>query len=155
MRKYYTLAMLIIFFASCRHEESTYTTTIMNNNSSHSIKIIPYYQGTASIVDSKDISPNSALKILSSNTRGKSAGYSYPIYLIAVDSIYVVYDNIATSVYYREGSTGANPKAIKYDSSRSLYNEKNYVRKIVTESKRSISNEYTFTFTENDYLDAH
>jgi len=139
---------------SCRHEESTSTKTFITNNSSHSIEIIPYYQGVISNVDIKYIAPNSTLPILTNHTRGKSAGYSYPIYLIAVDSIYVLYDNLKTVVYYKENSTGNNPKAITYDSSRSIYNEANYIRKITQEDKRSISNEYTFTFTEQDFLDA-
>ncbi len=155
MKKYFILYLLFIVHVSCRYEESTSTTTFITNNSSHSIEIIPYYQGMISTIDIKDIAPNSTLSVLSNNTRGKSAGYSYPIYLIAVDSVYVSYDNLNTVVYYKENSLSTNLKAITYDSSRSIYNEANYIRKILIESKRSISNEYTFTFTEQDYLDAN
>lgn len=139
---------------SCRYEESTFTKTFIANNSSHSLKLIPYYQGMSSNVDVKDVAPNSTLEILNNNNRGKGTGYSYAIYLIPFDSLYVVYDNTDSCVYYRENSNGINSKAIKYDSIRSIYNVSNYVRKITQEDKRSISNEYTFTFTEQDYLDA-
>lgn len=126
----------------------------MANQTIHSIKITPYYLGEISNEDVKDIPPKGMVKVLSNSNRGKSSGVSYPIYLMPLDSVVVVYDGVVTAIYYRQNSKGNNPRAILYTSNRSIYNESNYTRRILSESKRQISNEYTFTFTEQDFLDA-
>ena len=94
--------------------------------------------------------------VLDKNEKGKGSGFSYPLYLAIYDSVLVAFDDSIKAIHYSYATTnkGNNSKAIKYDSSRSIYNESNYIRKITQEDKRSISNEYTFTFTNQDYLDA-
>ena len=141
---------------SCTLEESTNTKSFINNNTLHIITIIPYYQGLVVKEDSVNINSNSIYEILDNSNKGKGTGFSYSLYLAIYDSVQVAFGNSIHATHYSYATTnkGNNPKAIKIDSSRSLYNEVNYVRKIITESKRGISNEYTFTFTEQDFLDA-
>ena len=92
--------------------------------------------------------------VLNSNTKGKGRGYSYASYLSFNDSTLVIYDDSIQIVHYSYKESKNQLLGILYDSSRSLYNENNYIRKIKQEEKHYISNEYTFTFTEQDYLDA-
>ncbi|GAL83936.1 hypothetical protein MYP_1164 [Sporocytophaga myxococcoides] len=70
------------------------------------------------------------------------------------DSLNIVFDDTISSVHYRQNLSGDNPEAIKFENNRNLYNEDNYVRKVVMEKKHYISTEYSFTFTEQDYLNA-
>jgi hypothetical protein len=140
-----------LLLASCIREESTETISLLTNNSTHKIKITPYSQGTAVVKDIVEINGNSSLNVLSQANRGKGAGISYASYLAFTDSVEVVFDEQLRSTHYFQNSTGANPSAIRYENARSLYNEKNYTRKIISEKKNSITNEYTFSFTEEDY----
>lgn len=156
MKKYFIFCLFVILYISCRYEESTNTKSLINNNTLHTITIIPYYQGSVVKQDSVNISSNKIYEILDNSNKGKGTGIPYSSYLTFYDSVEVAFDNSVHATHYSYATTnkGNNLKAIKIDSSRSLYNEVNYVRKIITESKRGISNEYTFIFTEQDYLDA-
>jgi hypothetical protein len=149
--------IFLVLVLSCKYEESTNTKSFIANNTSHSIIIAPYYQGGVVKSDSISINSNQQYMILDKNNKGKGTGFSYSSYIAIYDSIQIIFDNSVKSTHYSYASNtlGTNPKAITYDSSRSIYNEANYVRNIIMESKRSISNEYTFTFTEQDYLDAN
>ncbi len=150
------LFVILILTLSCKYEENTNTKSFINNNSAHLITIIPYYQGMIVKEDSVNIGINERYLILDKNNKGKGSGLLYSSYLAIYDSVQVLFDNSFITTHYSYATTFSltNPKAIKYDSSRSIYNETNYIRKITMEDKRSISNEYTFTFTEQDYLDA-
>jgi hypothetical protein len=150
------IAFSIVAFSSCNYEKSANTKSFINNNTFNKVTIIPYYQGFVVKEDSVQINSNQLVLVLNKNEKGKGSGFSYPLYLAIYDSVLVAFDNSIHATHYSYATTnkGNNPKAIKIDSSRSIYNEVNYVRKIITESKRGISNEYTFTFTEQDYLDA-
>jgi len=150
------IAFSIVAFFSCNLEESTNTKSLIINNTSSKVRIVPYYQGAIVKEDSVKINSNEKLKVLDKNERGKGTGFSYPLYLAFYDSVIVVFDNSIQAIHYSYAVSGlsSNPTAIKHDSSRSLFNEANYVRTITQENKRSISNEYTFTFTAQDYLDA-
>jgi hypothetical protein len=124
------------------------------NTSIHKIKIMPYYKGNIYLEGVKNIPENSSSEVLFSRNRGKSAGLSYATDLMFSDSLFVLYDDSICAVHYPQNLTGDNPQAIKYDNTRNLFNEKNYQYKIISEEKYKIHTEYTFTFTEQDYLDA-
>jgi hypothetical protein len=150
----FNLIILIIYISlsSCRHEESNDTVTFIDNKTLHTIKVLEYSNGLLL----KEIFNNRMDKkiVLNSNTRGKGGGYSYASYLSFNDSTLVVYDDSIQIVHYSYKESKNQLSGIFYDSSRSLYNRNNYIRKINQEEKHYISNEYTFNFTEQDYLDA-
>lgn len=150
------LYILILMLTSCSVEESTYTTSYIYNSSKHSIKISPYYQGNIVKEDSVNIGVNQTYKILDKNNRGKGSGFSYPLYIANYDSIQIRFDDSIQIHHYSFAASKSKTSfdGIVYDSNRSIYNESNYIRVIKNEDKYSISNEYTFTFTEQDYLDA-
>jgi hypothetical protein len=150
------LFIIMLSALSCNLEESTYTTSFINNTSSHSITITPYYQGLVVKEDSVNINRNQLYEILSKNNRGKGSGFSYSLYIAIYDSISVKFDNSIQTIHYSDATSHfvSNLNGIKYDSNRSVYNNDNYIRKITHEDKHNISNEYIFTFAEQDYIDA-
>ena len=72
------------------------------------------------------------------------------------DSIVVSFDRSKSAVHYSPllKATNNNLKAIKADDLRSLYNEKAYAIKKEDYSCGSSSTTSTFTFVEQDYIDA-
>ena len=149
-----TFILLTVILFSCRKEESTDTISIIKNAASSTVIILPYYQGLIVKQDSVSIIPNESSIVLSNSNRGKGSGLSYPRYLELYESIVVKFDVSIKAVHYNYATSNLalDSKAIKYNNSRSLYNEGNYVREITMETKQFISNRYTFTFTEQDYL---
>ncbi|WP_045459713.1 hypothetical protein [Sporocytophaga myxococcoides] len=151
-----TIHILFIIWVlpSCRDKESTHSESFIINTSNHEIKILPYDDGNLINGDIKSIPANSTIKVLALTTRGKSTGPSYANNIMFFDSLNIVFDDTISSVHYRQNLSGDNPEAIKFENNRNLYNEDNYVRKVVMEKKHYISTEYSFTFTEQDYLNA-
>jgi hypothetical protein len=153
MSKILILSCLIVLF-SCK-EESTNTKTVFQNKSGHSIEVRPYIQGRESIEDVKIIANNESIVILDKDNRGKGTGFTYPKYILSMDSVEVIFDGTVKAVHYSENIVIGNPKALGYANPRNIYNEANYIRKITSEDKNNIYNEYTFVFTEQDYLNAN
>ena len=157
MTKYqFIIAIIPMIGFSCIYEESSSTESIISNKTAHSINIIPYYHGYIVHEDVLYISKGSDTTVLRKSTRGKGAGYSYPIHLAIFDSTQIAFDDTVKFMHYSYYSTnsGFGSTGIPYTHNRSIYNGDNYIRKIVSEEKYKISNEYTFTFTEQDYLEA-
>ena len=147
------ILIIYIFLSACRREESNNTVSFIDNETLHTIKILEYSNGLLS----QEILIASSMgkkMVLNNNARGKGRGYSYASYLSFNDSTLVVYDDSIQIVHYSYKESKNQLSGIQYDSSRSLYDENNYIRKITHEDKRSISNEYTYIFTEKDYLNA-
>jgi len=154
MKRIVILFLALTSLFSCIKEDSTNTKTIFQNKSGHSIEIRPYIQGRKSNEDVKTIANNESIVILDRNNRGKGTGFSYPKYLLLIDSVEVVFGGTVKAVHYHENIIIGNPKALGYTNSRNIFNEANYTRKITNEDKHNIYNEYTFVFTEQDYLNA-
>lgn len=88
--------------------------------------------------------------------RGKGTGFSNPSYIAIYHSIRIIFNEVDSITHYSFATSliRINPEVIPFPSNRSIYNENNYVRRILSENKYSITNEYTFIFIEQDYLDA-
>lgn len=114
---------------------------IYSNNSNHFIIVIPYSNGVAINTKSKAFEPFQ-----------KIGGFLFDT--LKVDSVHVLYDNMYSATHYNWNMPkfDNNPRAIKFDSTRCVFSSF-----VVTEHKvgkcgyHTIS---TYTFTEQDYLDA-
>ncbi len=150
------LLLIILVLSSCRYEDSTNTSNFITNNTAHKITLTPYHNGIADNNNIVNINSKESKMVLENNNLGKGTGYTYASDLAIKDSTYVLFDDTILEVHYsfKESSNNIHSTGIKSDSNRSIYNENNYIRQIKSENKHNISNEYTFTFTEQDYLDA-
>jgi len=155
MKRIIILSLAVTSLFSCIKEDTTNTKTIFQNKSGHSIEVRPYIQGRKSIEDVKIIANNESIVILDKDNRGKGTGFTYPRYILSMDSVEVIFDGTVKAVHYNDNIVLGNPRALGYANPRNIYNEANYIRKITSEDKNNIYNEYTFVFTEQDYLNAN
>ena len=137
----------------CRPEGNHSAKTYLVNNTSVEINIGQYSQSQKS-GEVYILKPKHNISVVGNGGRGKSAGYSLATEISFYDSVVVVFNNADSAVHYRYNTTGNNPKAIKSSDQRSLYNRDAYSKRIVNEDKHTQSTEYTYTFTEKDYLNA-
>jgi hypothetical protein len=137
--------------SSCIKEESTLSELIYINNTKNTISFKVFQNSYIS--DSFKILPNSEFNKESFSERGLS---KEPIiffdFLRESDSIIVTF-NDSFSLTHLNDSVTYGKKRISYFSSRSLYGA-NYINIKVDEKKNYIHYKKTFTFTEQDYLDA-
>jgi hypothetical protein len=154
MKKNLLYICFLCCLSACIQEESNLTKTFIINNTDYDVQITNYYRGVIQQGTSKNIPKRSKTLVSYSDEFGKGAGYFYANDLMFTDSTLVKFDNNYTIVHYTKVPAIPNPKHITFESSRSLYNGNNYQRVILEEKKHYISNEYTFEFTLQDYLDA-
>ena len=150
MKKYFYLFSMILI-ASCIKEESTFSELVYINNSKNTISIKVFQNSF--LTDSFKILPNSELIKENFSDRGFS---NEPIiffdFLRESDSIIVTFNDSFYTTHLNDSVTFGK-KRISYFSSRSLYGA-NYTNSKVDEKKHYIHYKKTFTFTEQDYLDA-
>jgi len=136
---------------SCIKEERALSELVYVNHSTKKIELKIYRD--AIIVDSFFISPNSQNIKESHYARGKyeKATIFYE-FLRNSDSTTIIF-NDSFKITHLYDSITINSKRIGYFSNRSIYGN-NYVESIFEEKKHFIHHKVTFTFTEQDYLDA-
>ena len=82
-----------------------------------------------------------------------SNGTSYASH-VSPDSLIVNYSNSVNRLHYQKYIINNNTKALKFDNSRSLLNEKNYAFMVLKSTKKRQELEYQYIFTTQDYKDA-
>jgi len=148
------LSTLILFCISCI-ESSTDSFTFIQNNSNHKINIYAYKNGAITLDKSFTIAPNERIQIDHTSNGGTGgSGISYSIFIWGQDSILVTFDNLNTIVHYKETLIGNSTKFYSYNSPRNLYNEANYIKTTVAKTSHSVTYNFLYTFTEQDYIDA-
>jgi hypothetical protein len=152
-----SIAVLLItfFISSCIKEKSTYSTTIAVNSTNHYILITPFANGVISNKDSFSLDPNVSKNIYESYYRGIGSGVTYGYDIPYTDSIIVTFDNRYKMVHYNHIlPTMLNTKHYLFLSKRNLYNDSSYNRVLLSETSSNKDWRFTYTFTEQDYLDA-
>lgn len=142
------------FFCACTKEKKTYSTTIARNTTAHSILVIPYLNGNIFTSDSFSLNSNSEKEVLSIGDGGIGSGTSYAKANQYVDSFVVIFDKTFSIVHYKPTVIGLNPKRYLFSSKRNLYNDTSYLAVITSDDSGVRNWKFTYTFTEQDYLDA-
>jgi len=149
-----------IFLHSCspsRGDVVTVTRLYFNNSTIHVIKLVPYKNGIV-ITDSVKVFLPNTITLLESQKYKMLTPDSETFdfrYQRNTDSILVVFDDIKKEKH-------RNVQSIPIESTYLPNNERsiyfNYVgvyqSKIIEQRKNYIEIEFTYTFTEQDYLDA-
>lgn len=142
--------LLITLLSGCIKEQSSQSDTYFVNATSHLIRVNSY----GALNKSFEITPGQTKNVLSQNAKVLNNGISYGYISQPVDSFIVVFDMHDSIVHYKSYLVGNNPKRYLYSSRRNIYNDSSYIKTLVSESKNFRGWSFTYTFTEQDYLDA-
>lgn len=144
----------VLITDSCIKESSAYAQTFFYNTTEHSVNVIPYQNGQVVNDQIITVKPKERKVVQELFLKGKSLGVPFGERLRVYDSVLVIFDNVAVSKHLKFGDTSDCSNCILEVSNRHIANSVNYVKTITESSKRSISGYFTYTFVEQDYLDA-
>lgn len=150
MKNIILIQTLILCIYSCTIEKYGSTETILKNDTDYSIQILSY-KGDK-VYEEKNIPPKHSLVALKMNVKGKTIYPNYGTLLQPFDSVVVIYNNTVSVTHLRFDSK--NDKGIPFSSTRNLTNPDSYIKVITNETKYSITGYYSYTFSEQDFLDA-
>jgi hypothetical protein len=152
------LAIAFVVLSSCGRDIDSYTDANMYwiNSTSHVIEIRPYAFGAVIQNYVVILQPGQGKQVGSERSMGKhNIGMGCASeYLLASDSIQVIFDGQYSISHYFQQPAIVSPKFYTYQSLRNLGNILGYEMKVEKESKYSASHSYIFRFSEQDYLDA-
>jgi hypothetical protein len=150
------IILTMLFCSACIKDYSSLTSSFIKNDTGHLILIEPYFNGLVDNNYTVELYPNEEKQLLKNVVvKGKSLGNAYGTYLQPFDSIIIHFDNTKFSIHTKFNSTDTlGSEVIKFNNNRSISNEKNWTKTITAEDKHTLNGFYTFTFTEQDYLDA-
>lgn len=144
------LLLLGLAMYSCRCKASFSFQTFLKNNSNYKVELVPYKNGVG-------ITQQAILLAIAEHKSVSMANGPISLFdTLDADSIQVLFDDSIKVVHYsfRIANSGKNPKAIKYDQLRSLFNHASFENTIEEQSKCSTKTNQTYTFNEQDYIDA-
>ena len=151
MKKYVYIVYIAISFIACRDKEQIkFSKSYMDNQTVYPIEIILYKDGKIAKVDKSKTLPALSKTEVEPVSEGIT---SYGFWLIAYDSLEVKFANLYSSIHYLNAQ-GNNISAIKRGNPRNLYDGVGWGKKILEDTRRKLVVEHTYTFTEQDYLDA-
>ncbi len=153
MKNTFAYVFCVLFFG-CSKEKIGHTETFINNTTAHTIKIMPFNGSTLDLNNLKVIPASTTIEIYSANVRGKTIDPCFGVLLQPYDSILIVYDDSIKIPHIKFNQTYSGNHKILFESNRSISNIKNYQKEITDESKNTIRGKFTYTFVEQDYLDA-
>lgn len=154
-----TIAFIcVIIIYSCGKGDidgSTLSDAFLENKSSHNIEIRPYWGGSVNQNMEIFLHPGDSKQIAHDFVTGKlSLGSGFFSEYFIADSFEIIYDNIYSVSHYYDTPALKPIKYCLFNSPRNIVTIGNWQGKVVKESKYSQHNVYTYTFTEQDYLDA-
>lgn len=149
MRKIIIL-FCIFLFLSCRKESSGKYTSYFNNQSKYEIELVCFKSGKIDQFGTKRILPNQNTELYVS--AGSDGLIAYDIHIAAYDSIIFNLKDV-NIVHYSYILKGDNMKALQYNHPRNIFNKINWSEKVIVNEKHKSVREYTYNFSEQDYLD--
>lgn len=151
MKQTFLLLSITLLLTGCL-EEDTLTEVYLQNNSSHEVLLRPYQSGAIDNARIVSLQPGNKFRIENTYQRGKT---KVPIYFFdyfrGIDSIQVIWDNTYSVTHMISDSFTSVVKYIAFGNVRNLGNGIAYPSEIRHESKRSITWELNYSFTEQDY----
>jgi hypothetical protein len=153
--KYLVLCFVIIIASSCIKDYASVSSSILVNSTSHTIKILPYMFGDPLFSQSITLQPNSKDSIFRTKpVKGKSLGDPYGVFLRPYDSVIVLFNNVKSSKHQRFGDSTTCDRCISITNHRAISNPDNWTKEIQKEFKHYLHGSFTYTFTEQDFLNA-
>ena len=156
MGKIFLYIALIIFSLGCEKEEMTNHYAKWVNSTSHIIEIRPFIGGILQNDKIVTLLPDSIMLIGKGSIRGINeigTGF-YSDYVNYSDSIQVIFDNQYKITHYVQSPLNFAPKYYIYTSEENILNIKSYEGTIVDDDKHRRTIHYSYTFTEQHFLDA-
>jgi hypothetical protein len=144
----------LIGVISCTKERSGHTSTIIKNTTTHTIKLLPYNGASIDMSYSKTIPGSSTVEVYSENHFGKTIEPCFGRLLQPFDSVVVRFDDTVMIPHIKFNLTYNGNHYIPFQSNRSISNPNSYLKEITKETKWTITGKFTYTFIEQDYLDA-
>ena len=153
------IAAIFLLHFGCIKEDSTIYKANLINQTSHQITILPYKKGVINKKDSIFLNPGDNFEIANGYIRGLIDKPFFSTEYFAIeqgDSIVVFFDKTFPIVHYNYIlPQKLFIKNYLRDSNRNLNNrEGSYKFDTKATSKHQRHNQHTYTFTEQDYLDA-
>jgi hypothetical protein len=152
----YLLPFLGFAFISvgCYKELSTDYLAYVINPTTHNIKLYIFSNRQSIPSDTIEILPTRTFELANGSSKGfQDSGFNSE-YFSGLDSIRVVFDGLHTMSHYVNEPAQKSTKHYLYTSTRNLAQLKSYRVETEDVSKHARINRHTYTFTEQDYLDA-
>jgi hypothetical protein len=159
MKRIIGLFIFSVLIVRCNKEDTTVYKATLVNQTSHTILIEPYKNGVVRQGDIIRLNHNSSFQIAHGAERGLIEVPFFHCEYFEInqqDSIVVVFDTIHKIIHYNYLLPSQKySKHYLIQSNRNLNNrEGSYVFNSEKKSKHNRYNTHTYTFTEQDYLDA-
>lgn len=135
-------------------KSSSKTVSVLRNQSGQQINISVLRNGLEQEFGQHTILSSTEKTVLEGEGRGKGTTATFSDFLAGKDSVVVLFGNNVKAIHYSRNRVGPNSKAILYDNPRNLFNRNHYVRVILDDQKHFFQDQYTYTFTAQDYQDA-
>lgn len=152
MKKIFIVGLVLI--VSCIKDYNSSTKSYIDNKTSHNITIAPYYNGYIDSSLFRIILPFENKLVYEKNPRGKTLSPDYATILQPYDSVVVTFDGIYKTTHLKFNSEIMCTDCIVFNSNRSISNNDNYIKTITEETKHYQIGYFTYTFSEQDYIDA-
>ena len=153
MKKLISFCLLGIFI-SCKKEEVGHTSSFIKNTTSHKIMLLPFNGAILDNASIKVINPNTTLEVYNKSVRGKTIEPSFGTLLQPYDSVVVSYDDTIKIPHIKFNTVYSGNHKVLFTTSRSISNQNNWTKLITKETRYSLEGNFTYTFIEQDYLDA-
>lgn len=150
MKRYYLIGTLGFLLTCCISEIGYVSMGVFVNQSGRALDV-RFYEGNDEVGDYFVSIPHNEQRLVYKGTLITFPG----ILRSNIDSIVVRYEGSKTAVHYGFNKQGNNPRAIKFDEDRNLFNASNYIHEKLVDKKRHKEGVATYTFTEVDYLNAN
>jgi hypothetical protein len=145
--------LVVCLLSGCEIEDTTNYVATIKNNTTHNIEIRPYFAGVSPTEKRINLGYGETFEVGNGTDRGKgSAGFSFKFG--APDSMVVIFDGTFSISHYVNTPVNLANRHYLYNSTRNLMNYKSYDYKIIDDSKHEMDVTYTYSFLEQDFLDA-
>jgi hypothetical protein len=148
------ISILMLLLNGCIKEKVGHTTSFINNKTAHTIKLLPYNGATLDNANIKIVNPNSTLQVYDFTVRGKTIEPCFGTLLQPYDSVLVTYDDVVKIPHIKFNLPYTGNHKILFNTNRSISNANNWTKLITNETKYSLEGNFTYVFSEQDYLDA-
>jgi len=145
----------LLLICSCSKEEVTLYKAILVNNSGHKIVIQPFFAGVNPSERTITLLSNQNFEIASGSDRGfGNQGFSSSYFGGPNDSVIVTFDDLYSITHYFNAPSVLAARHYLFSNNRNIGNPASYDLQTNRLSKYQEENIFTYTFTEQDYLDA-